>query len=201
MCVYVHMLSCFSHVQLCVTLQTVACQAPLSMGFSRQEYCSGLLCSLPRDLPNPGIKPMSLTSPALASGFFTTSAPGKFQVYTHVHSKDGRLFCPPYVIQELSRDFQSLYTKFSRNLGFPLSGCLLSVTPSWITSYCSCCVRASHCGGFSCWTEQILRHTGFSSCSAQAHQLWPPESKAQAQQLWCTGLVAPRHMGCSWTRD
>ena len=48
---------------------------------------------------------MSLTSPALASGFFTTSAPGKFQVYTHVHSKDDRLFCPPYVIQELSIDF------------------------------------------------------------------------------------------------
>ena len=50
-------LSHFSHVQLCAALWTVACQAPLSMGFSRQEYCSGLPCPPPRDLPNPGIKP------------------------------------------------------------------------------------------------------------------------------------------------
>ena len=46
------------------------CQAPLSMGFSRQEYCSGLPCPLPGDLPNPGVEPVSLTSPALAGGFF-----------------------------------------------------------------------------------------------------------------------------------
>ena len=43
------------------------------MGFSRQEYWSGLPCPSPRDLPNPGIKPTSLTSPALAGRFFTTS--------------------------------------------------------------------------------------------------------------------------------
>ena len=76
------------------TLWTVTCQAPLSMGFSRQEYWSGLLCPTPGDppgdLPNPGIEHTSLTSPALAGvrgvrcyhlgsphalagGFFTTS--------------------------------------------------------------------------------------------------------------------------------
>ena len=44
------------------------------MGFSRQEYWSGLPCPLPGDLPNPGIKPVSLMSPALAGEFFTTSA-------------------------------------------------------------------------------------------------------------------------------
>ncbi|ELR59374.1 hypothetical protein M91_12867, partial [Bos mutus] len=49
-------------------------QAPLSMGFSRQEYWSGLPCPLPGDLPNSGIDPTSLTSPVLASEFFTTSA-------------------------------------------------------------------------------------------------------------------------------
>ena len=49
-----------SPVQLCVTLSTVACQAPMSMGFSRQEYWSGLPCPPPGDLPNPGIKPVSL---------------------------------------------------------------------------------------------------------------------------------------------
>ena len=53
---------------------TDAHQAPLSMGLSRQEYWSGLPFPLPGDLPNPGIKPVSLKSPALAIGFFTTSA-------------------------------------------------------------------------------------------------------------------------------
>ena len=64
------MLSSFSCVQLCVTLWTVACQAPLSMDFFRQEYWSGLPCPPPGDLPNTGIKPTSLKSPALAGGFF-----------------------------------------------------------------------------------------------------------------------------------
>ena len=68
------LLRCFSHVRLFVTLWTVACQASLSMVFSRQEYLSGLPCPPPGDLPNPGIKLMSLMSPALAGRFFTTSA-------------------------------------------------------------------------------------------------------------------------------
>ena len=62
--------------QSCLTLcypMTVAHQAPLSIGFSRQEYWSGLLLPSPGDLPNPGIEPASLMSPALASRFFTTS--------------------------------------------------------------------------------------------------------------------------------
>ena len=66
-----------SHVWLCVTPQTVAHQAPLSTGFSRQEYWSGLPCPSPGDLPDPVIKPASLASPALAGGFFTTVATGK----------------------------------------------------------------------------------------------------------------------------
>ena len=52
-------LSHFSHVWLCLTLWTVAHQAPLSMGFSRQEYWCGLPCPPPGDLPHPGIEPMS----------------------------------------------------------------------------------------------------------------------------------------------
>ena len=68
------MLSCFSLVQLFAALRTVACQAPLPMGFSRQEYWSGLPFPPAGDLPNPGIEPTFLTSPALAGGFFTTSA-------------------------------------------------------------------------------------------------------------------------------
>ena len=58
-----------------VTPWTVACQAPLSMGFSRQESWSGLPFPPPVDLPNPGPKPRS---PALAGRFFTTEPPGKF---------------------------------------------------------------------------------------------------------------------------
>ena len=55
------------------TPQTVARQTPLSMGFPRQEYWSGLLFPSPGDLPCPGIEPMS---PALAGGFFTTESQG-----------------------------------------------------------------------------------------------------------------------------
>ena len=63
-----------NYVQLCATSQIVAHQFHLSMGFSRQEYWNGLLCPPLRDLPNPGIEPMSLVSPALAGGFLMTSA-------------------------------------------------------------------------------------------------------------------------------
>ena len=58
-------------------------QAPLSLGFSRQEYWNGLPCSPPGDLPNSGIEPMSLMSPALTGGFFTTSAACSVQL-SHV---------------------------------------------------------------------------------------------------------------------
>ena len=56
---------------------TVACQVPLSMGFPREEYWSGLPSPPPGDLPNPGLKLMSSVSLELASGFFTTKPPGK----------------------------------------------------------------------------------------------------------------------------
>ena len=68
------MLSCFNHIQLYAILWTTALQAPLSMVFCRQESWSGLPCPPPGDLLNPGIEPMSLMSPALAGGFFTTHA-------------------------------------------------------------------------------------------------------------------------------
>ena len=71
------MLSCFSRVQLFVTLQTLAHQAPLSIGFSRQEYWTGLPWPPPGNLPDTGIEPTSLVSPAFASGFFTTATTGE----------------------------------------------------------------------------------------------------------------------------
>ena len=73
------MLSCFSRVQLCATLWTVARQAPLSTGFSREEYWSGLPFPPPGDLPDPGIEPTSLMFPSLVCGIFTTSATWKAQ--------------------------------------------------------------------------------------------------------------------------
>ena len=66
-------LSHYSHVQIFVTQWTVACQA-LSMGFSMQEYWGMLPFLSTGNLPNPGIESASLTSPALAGSFFTTSS-------------------------------------------------------------------------------------------------------------------------------
>ena len=71
------MLSCFSHVWFFATLWTVAHQAPLSMGVSKQEYWSGLPFPLPGDLPSPGTELASRMSPALTGRFFTTEPPGK----------------------------------------------------------------------------------------------------------------------------
>ena len=75
-CVYV-CAQLLSLVRLFATPWTVAHQAPLSMGFPRQEYWSGLPFPPPEDLLNPGIKPMS---PALADEFFTSLLPGKLFV-------------------------------------------------------------------------------------------------------------------------
>ena len=72
-------LSCFSHVQLFVTLWTVAHQTPLSMVFSRQEYWSGLPGPPSGDHLNPGIKPASLISPASIGRFFTSSTAWEVQ--------------------------------------------------------------------------------------------------------------------------
>ena len=70
----VQSLSC---VQLFSTLWTVAHHSPLSMGFSRQGYWSGLPVPSPGDLLNPGIEPASLVLPRLAGRSFTTKLPGQ----------------------------------------------------------------------------------------------------------------------------
>ena len=77
------MLSLFSHVRLYVTLWTVACQAPLSVGVSRQEHLSGLPCPPPGDLPEPGIKPKS-----------HVSRTGR-QVLYHLNDLGRLLYTPP----------------------------------------------------------------------------------------------------------
>ena len=72
-------------------------QVPLSMGFPQQEYWSGLLFPPPRDLPDPGTEPMSLESPTLAGGFFTTVTPG-YQIFTCV-----RLYYLPQIFTDIKR--------------------------------------------------------------------------------------------------
>ena len=84
----------FSSFSYVATPWTVAHQAPLSMGFPRQEYWSGLPFSSPGDLPDPGIKP---ASPPLAGGFLTTEPPGKPNT-----ESEGLLFIFIWVDQMLS---------------------------------------------------------------------------------------------------
>ena len=83
---YIHKHSALSHVRFFVIPWTVTRQAPLSMGFSRQEHWSGLPCPSPGNLPNPGIKPRSLALPAES---LPSKPPGSpymcVCVYTHTH--------------------------------------------------------------------------------------------------------------------
>ena len=71
---YLNQFACVLRHSVIATPWTIAYQVPLSMGFFRKEYWSGLPFSSPGHLPDPGIKPATLMSPALAGGFFTTSA-------------------------------------------------------------------------------------------------------------------------------
>ena len=91
-CMFIH----FRHVPLFVTLSTVALQAPLSVGFD----WSGLPCPAPGDLPDPGIGPKSLMPPALAGGFFTTSATWEC---IHISSPSGASLSTPLVYHRAPR--------------------------------------------------------------------------------------------------
>ena len=83
-CNYCAVLSRFSHVQHFVILWTLAHQAPLSMGFSRQEYWGRLPCPPPGALPDLGMGPMTHMPPAVAGGFFITSSTWEAQyIYTY----------------------------------------------------------------------------------------------------------------------
>ena len=81
---------CVSHsvVSVSVTLWTADHQAPLPMGFSKQEYWSGLPFPPPGGLPDPGVEPLSPESLAMAGRFFTTEPPGKpKRKYTRIYSE------------------------------------------------------------------------------------------------------------------
>ena len=89
LCEHAGMLSC---VQPFATPWTVAHQAPLSTGFSRQEYFREFPFPSPKDLPDPGVKPLSLVSPAPAGRLFTTSATWDFEV-TQLESQQHHFLC------------------------------------------------------------------------------------------------------------
>ena len=132
LCVCVCMLS---HVQLFVTPGTVAHQAPLSMGLSRQEYWSGLPFPPPGDLPNPGIKPKS---PALQADALPSESPGKPQI------PDQRVGV---------RNFQTFFFK-----GVPFYiPCTKSHQSSGssqhfvLVSFSILALLVGKCGGFSLW--------------------------------------------------
>ena len=134
LCVCVYVCVRLSMSNSFVTPSTVACQAPPSMGFSRQEYWRGLPLPSPGDLPNPGIEPTSPVSPALASVFFTTRATWWAAVHWVTQSQTrlkwlsssssratwevlGRVFC---LIYALPSPFKIPWTKhapFSLHIG------------------------------------------------------------------------------------
>ena len=99
-----------SRVQLFVTPWPVALWTPLSLGFSRQEYWSGLPLPLPGELPHPGIEPTCLMSPALAGRLFTTEPPHfnrKTRKKSHVkhHLNTDETWVTPLVITGMSACF------------------------------------------------------------------------------------------------
>ena len=111
-----------SHVRLFETLWTVTCQAPLSIGFSQQEYWSGLPFPSPGDLPNPGTEPASPAAPALAGRFFTTEPPGKPKLYIRtslkINPKKGTLWNSGLCWRSFMKSASKFYKKWTLRTAF-----------------------------------------------------------------------------------
>ena len=121
------MLSCLIHVQLFAVLWTIACQAPLSMGFPSQEYWSGLPFPFPGDFPDPGFEPASLTSLALASGFFTCRATWEaLRMRVNVKVRPG-IFRVGCIFASRILDTLLVFRTFWHNLNLPVLPQLSSV--------------------------------------------------------------------------
>ena len=125
------LLSRFSHVWLFVTPWTIALQAPLSMGFSRQEYWNELPWPPPEDLPNTGIKPVSLMSPALIGGFLTTSASWEaWEIHWYIPIK---IIVSLAIQLAKMKELSGFWCWLTRSI--QLSWCHLGVTPVLGTSH------------------------------------------------------------------
>ena len=129
-----------SHVRFFATLWTVAHQAPLFMGFSRQEYWCGVPFPSPGDLPDPGIKPESLRSPVLAG---SSSAIWAHRVFKIVKILYTILLWRLYVIIYLSKPTEYMAPTVNPNVKYGL----------WMTEMCLCkfisCNKLSTPGGYS----------------------------------------------------
>ena len=97
---FVCLLSHFSSVQLFETLWSAACKAPLSRGFSKQEYWSGLSCPPPGHLPDPGIEPASLASPALQMDSLPIELP-KARKPQKYYENLTHIYCPLKTLSEI----------------------------------------------------------------------------------------------------
>ena len=154
--------SVICHVWLFLLLWAVAYQAPLSMGFSRQEYQSGLPCPPPEDLTNPGIKPASLMSSALAGGFFTTSA-------TWVKVAQSCLtLCNPmdYTVHRIlqARILEWVAFPFSRGSSQPRDQTQVSyIAGRFITSWATREVQSHLRSPFN--HHVTITHTGLNKCN------------------------------------
>ena len=158
------MLSSFSRVQLFATPWTVARQAPLSMGFSRQEYRNGLPCPPPGDLPNAEIKPLSLMSPAVAGRFFTTSATWEAPSQWDVTLKEQGWICS-------FRGFHSILRKNLNELCCQLNTNTSQELPFFLKSLGGP-LRILPIFPFRCWQDvsvpTLVTTPGLRSCSVSA---------------------------------
>ena len=118
---------------LCNPMDCVAHQVPLSMGFSRQEYWSGLLPPPPGDLPHPGIEPTSLISPALAGWFFITSITREAQFSLVGPNKE-----VTHWIQSIHLSFHPFYPKCCK--------CMAVDGKVWEARAKSCCTSLAPSG-------------------------------------------------------
>ena len=150
-----------SHVQFSATLWTVFCQAPLPMGFPRQEYWNGLPFPTPGDLPDPGIESASPASPVLAGRFFTTEPLRKRQGQTSMIPWSSHL---------------------QRSLGFQVSQGPFSqaVSASW--------PKAKVLRPTSFWEQTLGRGLWGQSATSRLQTLAPYDQVSEVtlqESLWC----------------
>ena len=148
------MLSRFSYVRLFAILWTVAHQVPLSMGFSRQEYWSGLPCPPPGDLPHPGIFPMSPASLALQVDSYAEPRKPKWNLVGH----KGLHFNIPFL--KVLLFFFKVKSLLLNMLGDLPSGPVLKNLPSNGGEEClipGWGIKIAHATGQLSWSSQLLR--------------------------------------------
>ena len=140
------MLSCFSHVQLFATLWTVAPQVPLSIGFSRQEYWTGLPCPPPGNLPDPGIETTSPVESLLLSHWGSTYTSISMLISISVQSCSYVwLFATPWTAAHQPSPIPEAYSNLC-----PLSQWCLPTISSSVVPFSSCLQSFPASGSFQC---------------------------------------------------